>query len=353
MNSTQPPRRLWVVRHGERADDANPLWHLTATRPHDPPLTAEGIRQAESTAEALRRKCHQQPIEAVYTSPFLRCLETAAAIASALQLPLKVEPGLSEWLSQNLVGECHPVDAAMAEQAAEVATRMNVQIDLTYAPLWDHAPRRAFLEAQGAWFLPKATKFAPLPFPETQDQVVQRYVATLQVLRERDRFRGAVFVSHAICVQAAAQSSGAPAVAKVDYCAVATVVERLHGMRKDTRGWQYEPCAACGGAVCACLSVGRGEEAAAVAFSGLLISGRDQEVGSGEPPISTTEADVVHHTPLARVLDIQQECLADDLPATESMTCWSEAEVLAYYESGGTFEPAGRPLVRRVRPVLS
>lgn len=38
---------------------------------------------------------------------------------------------------------------------------------------------------------------------------------------------------------------------------------------------------------------------------------------------------------MARVLEIQEECLADDLPVHEKMASWSEAQLREYFESGG------------------
>jgi hypothetical protein len=42
----------------------------------------------------------------------------------------------------------------------------------------------------------------------------------------------------------------------------------------------------------------------------------------------------------ARVLSIQAQCLADDVAIGPEMTGWSDAELVAFFESGGTFRPA-------------
>lgn len=92
---TKNERRIFFVRHGMREDFENPAWKETAANPHDTPLSARGLRQAGDVAEALRGK----GVRAVFSSPFLRALQTAHPLAEACGLPVFVEPGLSEWLN--------------------------------------------------------------------------------------------------------------------------------------------------------------------------------------------------------------------------------------------------------------
>jgi broad specificity phosphatase PhoE len=88
-------RVVWIVRHGDRRDFAEPAWRLRAARPDDPPLAATGIGQARALGEGL----HGAGIAHLFCSPFLRAVQTAHHIAMALDLPVNIEPGLSEWLS--------------------------------------------------------------------------------------------------------------------------------------------------------------------------------------------------------------------------------------------------------------
>jgi broad specificity phosphatase PhoE len=88
-------RVLWLVRHGERRDEADPGWVDQADRPHDPPLTDHGRWQAERVADRLRGR----EIGAIYSSPFLRAAETAHIVAQRLDCPLFVDHGLSEHLN--------------------------------------------------------------------------------------------------------------------------------------------------------------------------------------------------------------------------------------------------------------
>jgi broad specificity phosphatase PhoE len=114
-----------VARHGERLDyvqrDAGLNWvqdnvHLS---PYDPPLTNHGLQQATKLGQELLARIAVQveglpPITAVYSSPFLRCRQTAAAIVQEINaaaatttdnaatcLKVRVEEGLSESINES------------------------------------------------------------------------------------------------------------------------------------------------------------------------------------------------------------------------------------------------------------
>lgn len=88
-------RRIYIIRHGSRRDFVDPAWAQQAARPWDPPLAEEGREEALRLSAALARA----GIDAIFSSPFLRTLETASPLADAVNLPIFVEPGLSEWLT--------------------------------------------------------------------------------------------------------------------------------------------------------------------------------------------------------------------------------------------------------------
>ena len=95
--TSNPEQTVWLVRHGAREDVANPTWRQTAARPYDPPLSDQG----HADARRLARRLVGERIDAIYTSPFLRAVQTAAAVAAAVDAPIRLEPGLGEWLRKD------------------------------------------------------------------------------------------------------------------------------------------------------------------------------------------------------------------------------------------------------------
>uniref|UniRef100_A0AC34Q1U8 Phosphoglycerate mutase n=1 Tax=Panagrolaimus sp. JU765 TaxID=591449 RepID=A0AC34Q1U8_9BILA len=127
MNHSSP-RRLIIVRHGERVDFCfNDRIHWTSKvldsngryRPFnlniprnlpkrangvagfrtDTPLTEIGYLQSKLIGRALRDK--SVSFDVIYVSPALRCIQTAIGILKGMNcnsLKLNIEPGLFEWL---------------------------------------------------------------------------------------------------------------------------------------------------------------------------------------------------------------------------------------------------------------
>lgn len=75
-------QNLFVMRHGERMDDAEPTWLATATRPWDPPLTEKGHLQAQEKGKKLRSEGFL--VTRILVSPFLRCVQTTAAVIKGM-----------------------------------------------------------------------------------------------------------------------------------------------------------------------------------------------------------------------------------------------------------------------------
>ncbi|XP_020639627.3 ubiquitin-associated and SH3 domain-containing protein A [Pogona vitticeps] len=120
------PRGLLVIRHGESVDQVfGKSWlqqcfgadgkyyradlNFPSSLPNrkngikdfecDPPISSCGIFQARLIGEALLEQ--QVMVSCVYSSPALRCIQTAQHILEGLQLEQKakvyIEPGLFEW----------------------------------------------------------------------------------------------------------------------------------------------------------------------------------------------------------------------------------------------------------------
>jgi broad specificity phosphatase PhoE len=85
---------VWAVRHGQRADSVDPDWEANAERLHDPQLTELGRWAAWRVGHRFSE--YGPPIDAVYASPFLRTVETAAEICREIDAEFVLEPGLGE-----------------------------------------------------------------------------------------------------------------------------------------------------------------------------------------------------------------------------------------------------------------
>ena len=75
--------RLLLVRHG-RPDEGH------ADRPHDPPLHADGQRQARAVATLLAH----EGVTRIVSSPLLRARETAEPLAEQLGLAIDTIDGV-------------------------------------------------------------------------------------------------------------------------------------------------------------------------------------------------------------------------------------------------------------------
>lgn len=155
--SRLPKRTLFVCRHGERMDvvfgkhwlsqcfDAKGRYMRTNLNmppnlparsggfrdyDKDGPITVFGATQARLVGEALLES--NTVIDFVYSSPSLRCVQTAHNILKGLQqdgkVKIKVEPGLFEW-TKWVSGTSLPAWIPPADLAAA-----NLSVDTTYRP---------------------------------------------------------------------------------------------------------------------------------------------------------------------------------------------------------------------------
>ncbi len=116
---------LWLVRHAHRLDFIQPEWFETALHPYDPPLSPEGVERSIALAQELSRA----PIDVIFTSPFLRTIQTVDPLARILELPIRLEWGLCEWL-------CHDWTPALPETLTIDELKLDYpNIDLAYQSL--------------------------------------------------------------------------------------------------------------------------------------------------------------------------------------------------------------------------
>eukprot|EP00755_Sulcionema_specki_P012364 Sspe_Gene.51216::Locus_28445_Transcript_1_1_Confidence_1.000_Length_1007::g.51216::m.51216 len=116
---------LWVMRHGERVDKVeNSRWHITASPAElaDPGLTPHGRWQAQRSGDRLRH----EGVQYIYSSPFLRAVQTAVEVASVLGLLVRIHPSLGECLLQSMFH-----DQPSIRSADELAKLFPGRIDVT------------------------------------------------------------------------------------------------------------------------------------------------------------------------------------------------------------------------------
>jgi broad specificity phosphatase PhoE len=112
-----------LVRHAHRLDFIQPQWFETAAYPYDPPLSALGWQQA---LELVPKLLHL-PIEGIFTSPYLRTLQTAYPFGRSMGLKICIENGLREWLHPEW-SPTLPKTLPLAEKLLQIP-----MIDLEYA----------------------------------------------------------------------------------------------------------------------------------------------------------------------------------------------------------------------------
>lgn len=186
---------VWIARHANRLDFVNPDWFLTAERRYDPPLSDDGMVQAQQLAKRLKTEY----ISHIFASPFLRTVQTANAVAEALNLSIKLETGLSEWLNP----------AWMTEEPKKLSTlalaKLFPRIDLGY------------------------TSRIAAQYPETQDKVRERSGQTARCLANEFLPQNILLVAHGASVLGAAMGlvgEVAKTEVKASLCSLVKVVRQ-------------------------------------------------------------------------------------------------------------------------------
>eukprot|EP00300_Choanocystis_sp_HF-7_P013007 c18119_g1_i2.p1 GENE.c18119_g1_i2~~c18119_g1_i2.p1 ORF type:complete len:384 (+),score=59.18 c18119_g1_i2:773-1924(+) len=114
--------RITCVRHGERWAFALPdQWQAYHTShgevyPFDDPLTSRGFEMGVLAGQRLI----SAGVQRIYSSPWTRCVQTAAAIAHTLfgdaTRPLRLESGLMEYLHRDWYGQRAPTTVPADKQ---------------------------------------------------------------------------------------------------------------------------------------------------------------------------------------------------------------------------------------------
>jgi broad specificity phosphatase PhoE len=88
-------RTVFVARHGSREDSGDPGWIGRAKNPYDPGLSLLGINEARRLGERVAG----ERISYIYSSPYLRAVQTTQFCARTLGRSIRIEAGFGEWLN--------------------------------------------------------------------------------------------------------------------------------------------------------------------------------------------------------------------------------------------------------------
>ncbi len=106
---------LFALRHGERVDKVALHRQPRSYISHDCPITDLGLIQAQRSALLIENFVPAGVRFHVVSSPFLRCMQTAAEVAKRLNTVVHIEEGFSDWLSK-LDFSQSPLDALVSTQ---------------------------------------------------------------------------------------------------------------------------------------------------------------------------------------------------------------------------------------------
>ncbi|EPT04286.1 hypothetical protein FOMPIDRAFT_1021959 [Fomitopsis schrenkii] len=123
---------IYIARHGFRLNWVTSEWKSVTGLPRDPPLAAYGLTQAQELADYFLSLPEDQQPTVILSSPYYRCLQTTTPVSKALQVPIFVEHGLSEWYSPVVPGSgLHPRPAS-----ASVQRTYFPEVDDSWSTIW-------------------------------------------------------------------------------------------------------------------------------------------------------------------------------------------------------------------------
>ncbi|CAG8478944.1 9877_t:CDS:1 [Paraglomus occultum] len=213
---------VYFVRHGERLDHIDPDFMNTSPTPYDPPLTDFGIMQAKRTgsyikhAQSERTAGNNLPTEyVVYTSPFLRTIQSALSIAEEIDngTIVRLEPAISEWHGNTYFNQAVP--DSLINTGIERIQQMTATSSSSYSVDWSYVPVLSTLAK----------------FPESLQQVIDRCKKALNGITQPyiTAYQNStspknvvlIIVTHGWCVNVLLEACSRSALwINVSYCAI-------------------------------------------------------------------------------------------------------------------------------------
>ena len=104
-NSLKQKCEIYLIRHGDRHDFANPGWKNKIDACEglriDPPLSKLDMSKL---VRQQRKYFHNVDVDGILVSPYLRTIQTAVPLSEAKNVPISIENGLAEaWHCPNLL----------------------------------------------------------------------------------------------------------------------------------------------------------------------------------------------------------------------------------------------------------
>ncbi|KAJ5073391.1 phosphoglycerate mutase family protein [Anaeramoeba ignava] len=192
-------RSIWIIRHGERIDDVDENWEKTAKNKYDPTLTENGKQQAFKTGKRLKN----ESISLIFSSPFLRCLQTAKAVADQINLEINCEQGLSEFINKNWFPSINDIKLEL-----EFFQNQNQfeKINQNYQ------------------------SFITISNPETIQEMFQRYQNTANKIIQNYQNQNILFVTHGYGISSIVQLfMEEDFISELDYCSICKINESNDG----------------------------------------------------------------------------------------------------------------------------
>jgi broad specificity phosphatase PhoE len=198
-----------VVRHGHRKDqDKASRWRESEEaklHPYDSPLTDEGIQAAKKVGRNLLAGQDVANWKLVISSPYLRCIQTAAEIARIVKVPVVLDVEFGEVFD----------DVYMPKSAGKLQYRNPVEIQEIVKK--DYEDVEFILNQNGQPRLFGQPPKWPESFPGAQVRFLERFEATSIKMIEKEQ--NAIVVSHGDAVMILlALLHPRVDLKKIDYC---------------------------------------------------------------------------------------------------------------------------------------
>eukprot|EP00977_Amphora_coffeiformis_P007527 scaffold1640_cov161-Amphora_coffeaeformis.AAC.50 len=126
---------VYMTRHSAGADRDVSGWTSLPGRKRDDTEISPGGRMA---SDELAARLERTSIAHIVSSPFYRCIQTVAPIATTKNIPIKVEPGICEdkTLAKNTKTVKPPNDLKESPRLCENSWRVQFCFVVAERPVW-------------------------------------------------------------------------------------------------------------------------------------------------------------------------------------------------------------------------